>query len=97
MKPAKKAYLYLLLAAIIWGVAGPVIKIGLDDLSYDVFLTGRFLISALIAIPFLLNFKTKTNMRPYSNLEKSQGVITFIVIKNTLMGVMRILDRPRDL
>ena len=61
MKPAKKAYLYLLLAAIIWGVAGPVIKIGLDDLSYDVFLTGRFLISALIAIPFLLNFKKYVN------------------------------------
>lgn len=61
MKPAKKAYLYLLLAAIIWGVAGPVIKVGLKDLPTDIFLTGRFLLSALIAIPFLLNLKKHIN------------------------------------
>jgi len=63
MKPAKKAYLYLLLAAIIWGIAGPVIKIGLNDLPYDIFLTGRFLMSALIAIPFLCNFKKYVNKK----------------------------------
>jgi drug/metabolite transporter (DMT)-like permease len=65
--PAKKAYLYLLLAAVIWGLAGPVIKTGLNTIPYDIFLSGRFLVSSLIAIPFLLRGKkyiTRNNALP---------------------------------
>lgn len=50
----KRAYLELLLVAIIWGFAGPIIKYTLDGFSTPVFLTYRFLISSLIAVPFFI-------------------------------------------
>lgn len=49
-----RAYIYLLIVALIWGIAGPVIKLTLKGLPPDIFITYRFLISTLIALPFLL-------------------------------------------
>jgi len=43
----------LLAVAVIWGVAGPVIKLTLTGLSPLVFITYRFLISALLALPII--------------------------------------------
>ncbi len=50
MKTARlKAYAELLIVALIWGIAGPVIKVTLKNLSPDVFLLYRFFLSSLIS------------------------------------------------
>src|SRR3990172_4847594 len=49
-----KAYLYLTIVAIIWGIAGPIIKFTLGGISTLPFLTYRFGISAIISLVFLL-------------------------------------------
>lgn len=49
-----RAYLYLTIASLIWGYAGVVIKVTLNELSPALFLTYRFLVSSLIVIPVLL-------------------------------------------
>lgn len=48
--PRVKAYLMLLVVAVIWGVASPVIKYTLEGFSAPVFLTYRFGISTILAI-----------------------------------------------
>jgi len=45
-----KAYLYLIIATIVWGIAGPVIKLTLKGLPPDIFLFYRFFISSIAAI-----------------------------------------------
>lgn len=52
--PRLRAYIMLLLVAVIWGIAGPVIKLTLSGLSPLLFLTYRFFISAVFALPFLI-------------------------------------------
>lgn len=61
MKTARvRAYLMLLVVAIIWGIASPIIKFTLDVFSPAVFLTYRYAISTLLALIFIyfggLNF-----------------------------------------
>ncbi|MBP9813776.1 DMT family transporter [Candidatus Woesebacteria bacterium] len=53
------AYLLLLLVSIIWGTASPVVKYTLQWFDPWIFLTYRFAISALIALPALWITKTK--------------------------------------
>ena len=53
------AYVYLLLVALIWGVAGPVIKFTLADLSPVVFLTYRFFLTSLVLAPVFLISKPR--------------------------------------
>lgn len=50
-----RAYFYLILVGIIWGIAGPVIKITLKSIDPASFLLYRFFISSLVALPFLKN------------------------------------------
>ena len=52
-----KAYITLLIVAIIWGIAGPVIKFTLQGFTALNFLFYRFLISFIIAIIILLKIK----------------------------------------
>ncbi len=47
------AYLFLLITAIIWGIAGPIIKLTLGGIEPLLFLTYRFFLSSLLAIPLL--------------------------------------------
>lgn len=47
-----RAYIYLLIVALIWGIAGPVIKFTLSGIDPLPFLSYRFLISALIALVY---------------------------------------------
>ncbi len=50
MSPARKrVYIELLIVAVIWGSAGPIIKYTLEGFSSAVFLTYRFFISAIVA------------------------------------------------
>jgi drug/metabolite transporter (DMT)-like permease len=55
MNPARvRAYIQLLIVSVIWGVAGVVIKYTLGGFTTPVFLTYRFLISTIVAIPFFI-------------------------------------------
>lgn len=58
------AYLYLLLVSIIWGAASPVVKYTLAWFDPWLFLTYRFLISTLIALPYLALTNTKFPKKP---------------------------------
>lgn len=49
-----KAYFYLIIVSVIWGVAGPVIKYTLSGISTLPFLTYRFALSSIVA---LVSFK----------------------------------------
>lgn len=58
MKPARlTAYTYLLIACIIWGVAGIVIKLTVAEIEPFPFLLYRFAISAAFSLPFLIHKK----------------------------------------
>lgn len=54
MLPRHKAYIYLIITIIVWGVAGPVIKDTLKFFDPIDFLTYRFLLSCLILIPLVI-------------------------------------------
>lgn len=50
MSPARKrAYIELLIVAVIWGSASPIIKYTLEGFSPAIFLVYRFFISAIVA------------------------------------------------
>lgn len=49
-----KAYILLLIVAVIWGIAGPVIKITLGSIPPDLFILYRFLISAIISLTIFI-------------------------------------------
>lgn len=54
-----KAYSLLLITAVIWGIAGPVIKITLGKISPDLFILYRFVISSIASAAYLLIGKFK--------------------------------------
>lgn len=55
----KKAYIYLLINAAIWGIAGVVVKLTLREITPFVFLAYRFLITLAVLIPIAIIIKTK--------------------------------------
>lgn len=71
MNPARtKAYILLLIVCIIWGIAGPVIKLTLKGVPPIIFLLYRFSISSVIAIFWfylskkpILSKKLSTNLK----------------------------------
>ncbi|MBU0572305.1 DMT family transporter [Patescibacteria group bacterium] len=62
-----KAYIYLLIVAVIWGAAGPIIKYTLQEISPLPFLAYRFAISAVFSILFFILFGVKFP-KPKENL-----------------------------
>jgi len=54
-----KAYILLLVVAIIWGIASPVIKYTLSFTTPYAFLFWRFLITSMVFLPFFLYFIRK--------------------------------------
>lgn len=54
-----KAYTYLLITAVIWGIAGPVIKFTLGGLDPTLFLVYRFGVASLAAIVVFLIYGIK--------------------------------------
>lgn len=55
----KRAYILILLATVIWGVASPIIKYTLDGFDPLTFLTYRFGISSIISVALFLFIKLK--------------------------------------
>jgi drug/metabolite transporter (DMT)-like permease len=74
-----RAYTYLLFVAAIWGIAGPVIKYTLGGIDPLPFLTIRFFISSLVAVPMLV-FR-KTNVFKKDHFKK---VILFGFLASTI-------------
>lgn len=52
-----RAYIQLLIVAIIWGIAGPVIKITLKNLTPEVFLLYRFFLASVASVIILSRHK----------------------------------------
>ncbi len=96
-----RAYFCLFLTVVIWGLAGPVIKFTLGGLSPLLFLTYRFALSSLIAIPLLLITKHE---RPksftdillillYALLTSTVSLgLLFFGLENTTVLEMAIMD-----
>lgn len=69
MNPKRvRSYIYLVLVAAIWGIAGPVIKFTLKELSPFTFLAYRFFITSLILVPIMIATKTKFPKESRKNL-----------------------------
>lgn len=62
-KDRTKAYFALLLTAVIWGIAGPVIKVTLGTLPPFTFLFWRFLLVCLVAVPLYIFYIKKHPLR----------------------------------
>jgi drug/metabolite transporter (DMT)-like permease len=60
MNPKRlRAYIYLIIVAAIWGIASPIIKFTLKELSPFTFLTYRFFITSLVLVPLMIALKEK--------------------------------------
>lgn len=64
-----RAFILLTIVSIIWGIAGPVIKLTVKEIPPFIFLSYRFLISSIIAIPILYFSKFKLSKNPKTNLK----------------------------
>lgn len=62
--PRLKAYIMLLIVSVIWGIAGPVIKLTLKGLPPDIFLLYRFFISSIIAVVIFVFIGIKFPQEP---------------------------------
>jgi drug/metabolite transporter (DMT)-like permease len=60
MTARHRAYLMLVCVALLWGIASPIIKYSLPFFPPVLFLTYRFLISALLMVPILLRLEPKS-------------------------------------
>lgn len=60
MKPLNTAPFFLMLTALFWGLTFPVIKAHAPSVAPELFVTTRFILAALIILPFV-NFKLLTN------------------------------------
>jgi len=75
MRKRIKAYLLLLITAIIWGFASPVIKYTLQFINPFSFLFWRFLIVSIIFLPFFFYYKNKKNIKlPLKKLLQLGGI-----------------------
>lgn len=58
-----KSYAFLLLNAIIWGAAAPIIKYSLNFTDIYSFLFWRYLLASLLFLPFYLKSRPKINLK----------------------------------
>ncbi|HET7099105.1 MAG TPA: DMT family transporter [Patescibacteria group bacterium] len=81
MNPARlKAYFFLLIVCVIWGIAGPVIKLTLNEVPPFIFLTYRFGISTVIALAwFAITQKKMFSTKLSTNLK----ILAFCVLNTT--------------
>jgi drug/metabolite transporter (DMT)-like permease len=77
-----RAYLYLVVVAIIWGAASPVIKFTLQGISPLSFLAYRFSISAIIGI-FALSFSKSS----FKNIINNFGLVFLYSILATTVSL----------
>jgi drug/metabolite transporter (DMT)-like permease len=83
MSPRVRAYFYLIVTSLIWGVAAVVIKLTLKGISPLPFLTYRFAISAVIGIVFLVR-----HSRLLVNLVKQPNLFGMAIIYGMLITTL---------
>lgn len=90
MSARHKAYLYLTVVAVIWGIAGPVIKYTLSYFSPDVFLTYRFFLTSLLLVPILFVHHPKifSTLRRLSAAEYRMLVICSLLGSTANLGLL---------
>lgn len=76
-----KAYFYLLIVVAIWGIAGPIIKLTLGVVPWDILLLYRFFITSIVFIPFI----HKKDFHPLKNT-KILFLAFIYMIFNTTIG-----------
>ena len=77
MSPRNKAYLNILTAVVIWGVAGVVIKSTLNYLDTVTFLTYRFGLTSLVLVPIWF-WQERSRLHLFPKLEKRDWVLVTI-------------------
>ncbi|WP_029463733.1 EamA family transporter [Rickettsiella massiliensis] len=65
MKLSSKANLYLLLATLMWGVTFPLIRNALHEVDAVTFVFLRFMLAALVLLPFSSHFLKKLPLRSF--------------------------------
>ena len=80
MSPRIKAYTYLILVSLIWGIAAPVIKFTLRGIGPYPFLTYRFFIASVFALVFFVIFSKKLHIL----IKNLGGVIFYGFVTTTL-------------
>lgn len=89
--PARhKAYLFLLVSTIIWGIAGPVIKYTLEYFDATLFLTYRFFLSSLILVPILFIAQPHV-IRTLSSLRAKEWIVlsvSSILVSTVQLGLL---------
>ena len=75
-----KAYFYLLIVVAIWGIAGPVIKLTLGVLPWDILLLYRFFVSAVVFIPFI----HKKDFHPLKNTKILFLAFIYMIFNTTI-------------
>lgn len=83
MSPRLRAYVYLTLTALIWGIAAVVIKLTLKGISPLPFLTYRFGASSLIGVVFLSRHR-----RTLINLFKNRDLLIAAIIYGLLISTL---------
>jgi len=94
-KQRLRAYVLLIIVAVIWGIAGPVIKFTLNGISTLPFLTYRFLIAGTFALGYFLvtkyKFPPKTFLLALFNgflaFSVSLGLLFFGLEKTTVLDM----------
>jgi drug/metabolite transporter (DMT)-like permease len=75
-----KAYFYLLIVVAIWGIAGPIIKLTLGVVPWDILLLYRFFISSLVFIPFI----HKKDFHPLKNTKILLLAFIYMIFNTTI-------------
>lgn len=78
-----KAYGYLLATAVIWGIAGPVIKLTLKEMSAETFVFYRFFLSTIAILPFII----KSGLRLPVKRPRILSTLIFCAFLNSTAGI----------
>ncbi|MCJ7805702.1 DMT family transporter [Patescibacteria group bacterium] len=83
MNPARlRAYIYLIIASAIWGIAGPVIKFTLKELPPFTFLAYRFFLTSIILSPLIFTKGVSFPKKP-----KELGLFVLIALLGTTINI----------
>lgn len=82
----KKAYILLLINAVLWGISPAIIKFGTDEISTNAFLYYRFLMVGIFVIFFLL--ATKKFKKALSLFKSPKILLTMLLINPVNLYVM---------
>jgi len=92
-----RAYIQLLIVAVIWGIAGPIIKLALKNITPDVFVMYRFFLASLVGILILwkhngqrpkgIRLITTTTIYAFLNSTATIGLLFWGADKTTLLNM----------